>query len=322
MKNSFQKILGVLLVTTTLMACNKDDSKNGGGDLRPLNVTTANLVGAWEVATQTVDVRTSVPNTKTQFEFTETTIAAIQSTGPRVLWSRSADYVLENGRIITQDADKNVLPDLEILKITESTLEVRAAFTNGSVTQEIIWSLKRIDPSQLVGGSTGPTRPGGAWEESVQMEMVTPTLQYTYKDSFKGRRQQKSPLDCSYDRETNTFDLQMTAYRRGTEGRDVEAEVSLTGRDVMFDFSKRDESVNFSIQNSRRQQRPAFVATYQPRGDRAIYFSATRDSRCNVTLNRQGRMISFEAMCRDLDANGDRLEGRARISLKGSCKLN
>ena len=323
MKNSFQKFFGVLLVTTTIVACNKDDSKNGG-DLRPLNVTTANIIGAWEIETQTADVRTSVPNTKSQFEITDTTIAAIQSSGNRVLWNRSADYVLQNGRIVTQNVDKNILPDLDILQITESTMQVRALVTNGSTNQELIWSLKRIDPSQLVGGSTGPTRPGGSWEESVQMEMVTPTLKFTYQDSFKGRRQQRSPLNCSYDRETSTFDLDLTAYRRGSDrrdDRDVEAQVSLTGRDVVFDFSRRHESVNFSIVNPRRQQRPAFVATYNHQGGRKIYFSTTRESRCNVTLTRQGKMVSFEAMCRELDANGDRLEGRARISLKGSCSL-
>lgn len=342
MKNTFTKLLSVFLITTSLLACNKDDSNNSGGDLKPLNVTPANLKGAWEVESWLINGQpaTSSPNNspadKLQYEISDTVLTIILSKNNQVTWVASAPYTIQNGRIVTKDEANSSLQDLDILTITATTMRVRPLPQEASNSGELTWNLRRIELSAIVGGPNqgeqeeeGPEGRPGKWrEQSIQMQMFTPTRQFIYENVFKTRGSQQTPeaefLNCSYLGDTKTFQLEMTAFRRESsrsEEHEIEAQLWLIGRDVVFDFSKRKEVVNIDIVSSRREQHPGFVATYHPPRSKKVYFGMTRDSRCTLNLTRHARSVRFEGACRDLDANGDRIEGRSRMIIKGACSL-
>lgn len=337
MNSSIHKFLIAGFMTLSLAACNKSDSGNGGPDLRPLNVDSKTVAGAWQVEAilangQTYQQQGSAVGEIYQLDITSSRIAIVTSKNGQVTERQDSTYTLENGKIVTKDTRRQNMADLEILLVTASTMQVRPYPQTGGVIYQ--WNLRRIDPSLVVGGSNNTGGGTGAnVEQFIQMDMATPSLKFSKLYKKIGNVDATSndfvDLSCNYKPNVGVFEINLTTYRKNMDGRNqsqsqsrnTESQVTLRGR-VDMDLSKYEEAVNFTIERGRSQQRPGFVAEFNPPRARAIYFSLGREGRCEVSLNRQDGVVNFNGSCARIDANGDdRSDGRSRMSLRGTCVL-
>jgi hypothetical protein len=258
-----------------------------------------------------------------QYEITSSKITLINSSNNVVTSRLRGAYTLNNGKITTQGTRHNKIQDLEVLKVTASTMQLRPLPATG----DTLWNLVRIDPSKLVGRNNNSV----PVDETINMKMETPSLQFSksYKRTAGSDNGQDDFVDlrCSYDEQSQVFTLNLNTFRRGMDPKKPERrnEASLTLSGIAdFETSAEYDTAHFAITNSSQQQGgPGFLAQFSPPRSRDIYFSLSRrKGRCDVGVNRLGDAFSFSADCTNVDANGDNIEGNSRVRVDGTCTQN
>lgn len=328
MKNLFQTVFLTTLTILALVGCGKKGSSDGP-DLRPLNVEPGTISGAWQLEAVLINNQYA-PNEfpkgeMIQLEINDTRIFQVRSRDNQVSSVNFAKYTLDNGRIITQSNRRNTIPSFEVVLVTGSTLQLRPLNQQDNLIRQ--WNLRRIEASQVVGGSRagGGTTP--APEEFIQMAIKTSSMEFSkvYRTSgTDDRGNDGTELSCGYNERLGTFNLKFTTYRKRVEpraqARAVEAQLSLRGK-VRLDLSRYEEAVNFTVERGDKD-RPGFSAQLSSPRSRDIYFSlGRRSSGCQVSLKRDGDTVTFVGDCRNVDTSGERSESGGRITLRGSCLL-
>lgn len=328
MKYSFSKILCAFFITTGLLACSNDESKKGNGaEINPRNVTTGHLVGAWQVDGYLINGNPATPRSDEfaetiQYDISDTQIRVIMSQNNQVTWETTAAYKIENGRVVTLDSQQSAVHDFDIVALTSTTMRVRPIPQEGQ--GDMNWTLRRIDPSTLAGGPVGT--PGSPrLEQVINITAKSRSFQFT-KSYGNSSVSSTNDLDfsCDYARNKGVFRLNFAAYRPGSRQRterDIESDLSIIGRDVHFDERLRSELKNFEVRPPGEGRRPGFVATFTPRQGRKIYFGMAYRSHCQFSLRRNGDVVEFEGLCRNLAAYGEKMEKHGEVFISGACAL-
>lgn len=327
MKNLLQTVFLTMLTALALVACGKKGSDNGG-DLRPLNVEPGTVAGAWQLEAVLINSQFS-PNELAadellQFEINDSRIFQIRSRNNQVTEVSFAKYTLDNGRIMTQSHRRNDIPSFEVLLVTASTLQLRALNQEGTLLRQL--NLRRIEPSQIVGGSRAGGPDAALPEEFLQLTVKTPALEFTklYRsNNASDRGEDDTELSCRYNERQETFSLNFSTYRKRqdsrSQNRSVEAQVILRGK-VRLDLSRYEEAANFTVGRGEKD-RPGFSAQINSPRSRGLDLSLSRRGGCQVSLKRDGDVVTLVSDCRNVDTRGDRSESGGRVTLRGTCLL-